>query len=739
MTAHSMPNPTHTTRLPARLALLAALVAGGCTPPGTTPPPPVAADDAHAALNLVDHSTTTTSPANTAVATPAVSRDALRNDVYFLASERLEGRGLGTPGIDIAADFIAARFKALGLKPLPGQKDFFQTFDVTTVESAKPETSLTLGEQTWPLDKGVVPSPISADKQFTGQVVFAGYAIASGQRDYDDFAGLDVKGKVVLAMRYEPHDPKTGKSRWAENGWSGATSLESKAAAASQRGAVALIVCNPPEGHLNDDKLPSIQPQMIRPAGIPVLYVKRDVAAALLKAGGLPTLKELQTKIDTDVKPSSQPLADVTVKGTVALKRAKKPARNVMAMIPGQGPHAGEYVVIGAHYDHLGWGGPGSLMPTSPVLPRIPGVTEPANGKPADPHGTPAKGNPHAAPKKDDPHGTTKENPHAVNPHAVDPHASANPHATPPNPATATNPHAPTTAPADPRRAIHFGADDNASGTAAMLELARLYSHRPPPARTLVFLSFTAEESGLIGSGQFVNHSPVDLKKIAAMVNLDMVGKVRKNLLYVGGHGTAPGLEAIVRKADAESPLEFKNLGKGGLGPSDHMSFATKKVPVLFLFSGTHPDYHRPTDTPDKINYDGIADVVKFTASIVDQVAAAPAIEAYVDAADRESMMGGASGERSGPRRVTLGVVPSYGGDEDGKGVKIDGTSAGTPAEKAGLRQGDLLLSLGGKPTTTLQELTTAIGALKPGDKAKVVFIREGKEQSVDVTMAERK
>ncbi|HSI36279.1 MAG TPA: M28 family peptidase [Tepidisphaeraceae bacterium] len=712
-----MSNPTHTTRFPAQLALLAALLTAGCTPPGTTPPPPVAAADARAALNLVDHSTTTTSPANTAVATSAVSRDALRNDVYFLASERLEGRGLGTPGIDIAADYVAARFNALGLKPLPGQKDFFQTFDVTTVESAKPETSLTLGEQTWPLDKGVVPSPISADKEFAGPVVFAGYAIASGQRDYDDFAGLDVKGKVVLAMRYEPHDPKTGKSRWAENGWSGASSLESKAAAASQRGAVALIVCNPPEGHLNDDKLPKIEPQMIRPAGIPVLYVKRDVAAALLKAGGLPTLKELQTKIDTDIKSSSKPLADVTVKGTVALKRAKKPARNVMAMIPGQGPHADEYLVIGAHYDHLGWGGPGSLMPTSPVLPRIPGVTEPANGKPADPHGTPAKDNPHAA----------------------EPHAPANPHATPPNPATATSPHAPTTAPADPRRAIHFGADDNASGTAAMLELARLYSHRSPPARTLVFLSFTAEESGLIGSGQFVNHSPIDLKKVAAMVNLDMVGKVRKNLLYVGGHGTAPGLEAIVKKADAESPLEFKNLGKGGLGPSDHMSFATKKVPVLFLFSGTHPDYHRPSDTPDKINYDGIADVVKFTTSIVDQITAAPTIEAYVDAADRESMLGGASGERDGARRVTLGVVPSYGGDEDGKGVKIDGTSAGTPAEKAGLQQGDLLLSLGGKPTTTLQELTTAIGALKPGDKVKLVYVRDGKQQTIDVTMAERK
>ena len=276
-----------------------------------------------------------------------------------------------------------------------------------------------------------------------------------------------------------------------------------------------------------------------------------------------------------------------------------------------------------------------------------------------------------------------------------------------------------------------------------MLELARIYAHRAatqPPARSIVFMAFTAEESGLVGSARFVNHPPIDLKKVAAMLNLDMVGRVRKNMLYVGGGGTAPAFKEMLKRADEHSPLEFKNFGDGGMGPSDHMSFALKKVPVVFLFSGVHEDYHRPTDTADKVNFDAMADVARVSTELVDDFCGMQKAQ-YVDAADKSTMMSpmstGTGGE--GGRRASLGVIPEYGAEEDGKGVKIGGTTPDTPAAKAGLQGGDVVLKLGEHPTTTLMELSNALASQKPGDRVKLVYKRGDKEQSVMITLGERK
>jgi hypothetical protein len=278
-----------------------------------------------------------------------------------------------------------------------------------------------------------------------------------------------------------------------------------------------------------------------------------------------------------------------------------------------------------------------------------------------------------------------------------------------------------------------------------MLELARVFAHRAktqPPARSIIFAAFTAEESGLVGSARFVNHPPIDLKKAAAMLNLDMVGRVKKNLLYVGGGGTAPPFKAILKQADERSPLEFKNFGDGGMGPSDHMSFALKKVPVVFLFSGVHEDYHRPTDTADKVNFDAMAEVVRVAAGLVDDFAHMPKSQ-YVDAADKSTMMNpmstGSGTGGQGVRRASLGVIPEYGQEEEGKGVTIGGTTPETPAAKAGLQAGDVVLRLGDHPTTTLMELSTALAAQKPGDKVKLVYRRGDKERTVEITLGERK
>jgi hypothetical protein len=656
------------TRFCAVASLLAALA--GC-------------NSAHTSRSLVLADQPAAAPVATQV---TVHEDQIKSDLYFLASDRLEGRGVGTAGLDIAADFIASRFESLGLRPLPGLNGYFQPFEITSAQSIDPATSLTLADHACKLDAEFTALSSSPEKSFSGPLVFAGYSVTNRDRHYDDYADIDVKGKVVLALRFEPHDDK-GQSRWGTNGgWTPSAYLESKARAAAEHGAAALILINPPNHNsMSDDPLIEFARQYTGTLAIPVLQVKRNVADQLLRQAGAPSLSELQSKIDQSEKPASIDLNGAAAKGGVAIKRTRKTVRNVVACIPGSGPHADEYVVIGAHYDHLGWGGAYSLA-NMPLLQRQPGVTEP--------------GNPHAAPATTQAHSAL-----------------------------------PTT------RAIHHGADDNASGTVAVLELARLFAHRAakePPQRTLVFCAFTGEEMGLLGSGHFVNHSPIDLKKSVAMLNLDMVGRIRKELLYVGGGGTAAPLHSILKKADLDSPLEFKNFGEGGLGPSDHMSFAQKKVPVLFLFSGTHEDYHRPTDTPDKINYDGIAQVVQMSVELIDDLAAMPKSQ-YVDAADKSTMMNPSLVGGDGQRRASLGVIPEYGGEEDGKGVRISGTSTGTPADKAGLRAGDVLLKLGDQPTSTLMELSTALASHKPGDKVKLIYKRGDKELSADITLGERK
>jgi membrane-associated protease RseP (regulator of RpoE activity) len=224
------------------------------------------------------------------------------------------------------------------------------------------------------------------------------------------------------------------------------------------------------------------------------------------------------------------------------------------------------------------------------------------------------------------------------------------------------------------------------------------------------------------------------------MLNFDMVGRLKNQTLYVGGQGTAKDLDAILAAAETPVHLTVKSIGRGGLGPSDHMSFAQKHIPVLFLFSGIHSDYHRPTDTSDKINYVGIDQVVAFAANIVDGLTRMPQ-EPYLVAADRDSFnLFGVAGTFGGPpRRVRLGVIPDYGSVDSRKGALISGTSPGTPAEAAGLRGGDTIVQFGNQPILNLMDLTQALDEAHPGDKVMLKIVRDGQTLSIDVTLAERK
>jgi hypothetical protein len=587
-------------------------------------------------------------------AAPGVERDPAfavdtRKAVEYLASDELEGRGIGTAGIDKAADYIASTFKRLGLSaPAKDASDYFQCFTITAATAPDPTTALTSGEKTFALEKDFGVVSLSGEEKFDAPVVFVGYGISSKEHGYDDYAGLDVKGKVVLALRYEPQDAE-GKSRFTgkKDDWSSEAPLISKAKNAAKHGAVALLLVNPPLHH-EDAVMPFVRQSLTDRASIPFLHLRKHAADELLKKAGLKSLDSLQKEIDDTGKPASLPLENVTAAGQVKILRTDTEVKNVVGILPGKGELAGEFVVVGAHYDHLGKGGPGSLSPNA--------------------------------------------------------------------------------------KEIHNGADDNASGTTVMLKLAEHYANTESAnRRSIVFAAFTAEESGLIGSERFVSHPLVPLDKIAYMLNLDMVGRVRNNVLSVGGTGTAASFDKVLKEADEASPLNLQNFGKGGFGPSDHTSFAMKKIPVLFFWTGTHGDYHRPTDDADKINYEGMEQVVAISAKVVDAMSTHPR-EQYVATHDHSGM----SPAGRGGSRVSLGVVPDYGsGDE--KGVKISGTSPGSPAEKAGLKAGDILIQFNDEKLETLYTLTDVLAKAKPGDKVKLIVVREGKNVEVEATLVERK
>src|SRR5581483_8955080 len=336
------------------------------------------------------------------------------------------------------ASFLATEFRSIGLKPVPGQSDYFQPFQYTASSTIGPNTSLSLGGDSLTLRKDFTPMGFSANGTFDAPVVFVGYGITSKSHHYDDYAGVDVKGKVVLAMRFEPVD-EHGKSKFgANNGfdWSDDATFASKAKAAADHGVAALLLVTPP----------GVGPDLLMPpmatgnwhTSIPVIQVKQGVAEKILADGGAPNMKDTRAQIDPSLKPHSMLLKNVTARAQVDIRQKQYAIKNVIGYLPGTGPHADEYVIVGAHYDHLGKGQLGHMF--------------------------------------------------------------------------------------GPVGSIYHGADDNASGTAAILNIAADLAKRGPLPRSIVFMSFTGEEEGLIGSAYFVAHPLIPLDKVVAMVNLDMVG-----------------------------------------------------------------------------------------------------------------------------------------------------------------------------------------------------------------------
>ncbi len=581
-----------------------------------------------------------------AQAPPVAER--LRKDLTFLASPECEGRGPGSAGIDKAADYVAAAFKAAGLKPVMPDGSYFQPFTflgrptlrgAQTVELTGPagRKALAAGDDFQPLG-------LTGAGYVDAGLVFAGYGITSEAAKYDDYAGLDVAGKIVVVIRRAPRFNATDKPFADEATRQKVASWSTKLANAEEHKAAAVLVVND-ASETEDNLTDFLFTAGGDPVKIPAFHVKRSFADALLRATANKSLVQVEEEIDRDLKPQSRPLPGCSAKVSVSVERPTIGIKNVLGMLEGSGPLANETVVIGAHYDHLGMGGPGSLDPTR-----------------------------------------------------------------------------------QPR--IHFGADDNASGTTALIELARRFgAMRERQGRRLVFAAFSGEEISLLGSAHYVSKPPVPLEGTSVMINLDMVGRMKtdvatgKGKLEISGVGTAKEFGGLVDGLATKYHLAAAK-GESGLGPSDHASFYMKGVPVFFFFTGAHEDYHKPSDTVDRINFTGLATVV----DAVEELAAqqATAVRPVYQKTAAPPMM---SGHGGGPR---LGIMPDY--TSEGEGVRIAAVTKGGAAEKGGVKDGDRIVTIAGKPVKNMTAYMEAMKGQKKGQPLEIVVERKGQRVTLTVT-----
>jgi hypothetical protein len=595
---------------------------------------------------------------------PDAAEIRLRKDVSFLAHDEREGRAPGTAGIEAAADYIAGAFKEAGLKPAPGAEGYFQVFSLGGVPSIgkAPELSLSgPSEKVLKADPKADFTPLAIGTSGTiagAPIIFAGYGITAKDPakhlDYDDYAGLDVKGKVVLILRREPQQDKDD-SPFDGKRQSDFATFRHKATNAFQHGAAAVLLVNDLAGLKNggDDLLKFTDAGIEPNSSIPFLMVKRAFGDRLLADAGQPSLSELEKQINEDLKPRSREVQGWKAEARVDIERKSLTTKNVVGVLEGPGPRSDETIVIGAHYDHLGRGGlfSGSLAFLS----------------------------------KD----------------------------------------------------IHNGADDNASGTAMVIEMARRLARRPDPLpRRVVFMAFSGEERGLLGSKHYVEHPLYPLKSTIMMVNFDMVGRLNdKDELTIYGTGTTPGADSLVDALGRSSGFTIKKIADG-LGPSDQQSFYLKDIPVLFAFTGTHRDYHRPSDDTERLNFGGMSRIADFAEVLLLDLARRPRRPEFTRVVRKPGQGHGQGDTGRVAVKVYLGSIPDY--DDSVKGVKLSGVREGSPAEKGGLKGGDVIVGFGGKPVATIYDYTESLARCKPGDTVDVVVKRDGKETTLKITLTAR-
>lgn len=608
-----------------------------------------------------------------------VSAGELLEHVRTLASDEFGGRGTGDLGDEQAASYIADSFQRSGLVPAGDQKGWYQQFPARVastlgagnlVAAGVVDSDGTPGGRTileFGLHQDFIPLAFSATGECTAPVIFVGYGVTAPDLGYDDYAGLDVTGKIVLCLRYEPaRDDTSSRFEGRKDTWH--AGLRTKARNAETHGAAGMILVNGPlsDGGI-DELLRWERAGTAQAVGIPTMMMTRAAVEAFWGLG-LPekpaTLDEVQRRIDGEERPWTFPVTSepVTLRGDIVTET--RTTRNVVGWLPPNAlstiplapgnasqpsmPPADLHLVIGAHYDHLGMGGQNSLSPDTMT--------------------------------------------------------------------------------------IHNGADDNASGTASLMELAEAIASDPTPRTAgIVFVAFSAEEIGLFGSAWYVDHPFRPMESMVAMLNMDMVGRLRDGKLEIGGVGTSRPLRPLVEAAYRDSDVKL-TFGESGSGPSDHKTFNDRKRPVLFFFTGVHEDYHRPSDDWEKINAPGMEVVAEGVRRVAMSLAVETApLEYVVVAADTTHRMGSVSGSGA-----TLGTIPDY-TDSDIPGLKLSGVRAGGPAEKAGIRGGDILVGFDNRVIRNIYDLMDELGSHRPGDLVMIKVLRDGATMEMPATLEQRR
>ncbi|MFT5441356.1 MAG: aminopeptidase YwaD [Myxococcota bacterium] len=580
-----------------------------------------------------------------------------RSVATTLADDAMGGRGLGSRGLRDAGNYLRSTFAKGGLKPADTGglfRSHRQHFRAITGVRTGPANSLawsnaeTGSKQVIKFESQFMPFGFSDSESFAGELVYVGYGIVAEPLGYDDYAGIDVRGKVVLAMRYEPREddpdsPFDGRrpSRFSD--------LRYKALKARGAGAAALILVSPPRD--DEERLPRVSRHgRVSNAGIPVIQVSREVATAWLREGGQ-DFAALHLAIEQDGKPQSQAIEGVQITGNVDIAMRHTGLENIVGVLPGRGALADEAVVVGAHFDHLGHGGPASLA---------------RDGK-----------------------------------------------------------------------AIHNGADDNASGVAAMIcgagGVVKRRGDGDTARRTLIVTAFSGEEAGLLGSAFYVDNAIFPIEKTMAMVNLDMVGRLRDAKLYAMGSDSSPAWRSILEPLASLRKLDLV-AGGDGYGPSDQMSFYGAGVPVVHFFTGSHVEYHTPQDDIETLNIEGGARITSLLTDLLDELLHREEALVYQSSINQATMPGDSRGFGA-----YLGSVPDYAEMMNTEGgVLLSGVKQGGPADVAGITGGDRLIEMGGIEIQNLYDMTFVLRDHRPGEVIEIKFIRDGETLAVGVTLGRR-
>ncbi len=564
---------------------------------------------------------------------PEITSQDIKEHISYLASDELKGRKPGTEGDSLSALYILNKFKDAGLELLADNG--YQYFDVITKVETGDKNSFEINGEKAELNKDFVPVGFSGNKTLSAEVLFAGFGfdINDDSLKWNDYNGIDVKGKWVMIFRADPD---------LDNSFSPYASYSNdryKAMTAVDHGAAGLLLINTVDFDKKDNVDKIKFDQSISSVEIPVMQITRALANKILASTGK-TIESLEKRLSTKKQPASV-VTSQKINATSDVSFKKVTTHNVVGMVKGT-KTPDSYIVVGGHYDHLGMGGQGS--------------------------------------------GSRK-------PDTI---------------------------------AVHNGADDNASGTAGVIEIAQKVADNPLES-SVIFIAFSSEELGLIGSKYFVNNPIIDLKKVKAMINMDMVGRLDSlKRLSIGGTGTAAEADSILDLTLKNYDFEVVRNPQGS-GPSDHSSFYFENIPVIFITTGVHDQYHTPADDLDLINLPGEEAVVKLAYDITSVYAKS---DQAITLKKIKSKQPNVSRRRL---KITLGIIPGF--TSNVKGLAVDGVRPGGPAENSGMKKGDIIVAIEDEPVTSIYDYMYRLAKCEKGQRIVVEVKRNGKIEKLLVEL----